>query len=356
MRVWLAVAFLGLVVRAQDTLPGRIKNFSLPEYFNPPNESRLRALLRGTEAELRADGTIIIHRLHAETFYATGERELEIRAPVCQYDSASRLAQSDGALELQTGDGRLVVRGRGFLWRRDEAILIISNDVYCILKSISSRGVVHAAALAGGLLSATGQTDLPQVADSGRGARTQTEIFADRAEFDLRSNVARYAGNVRVENPALKLRCELLTARLPAGAGRIESIVAEGNVEFDALDGSGKRIRGTGQKAVYTYSATETATNEIVELTGNPLLHSDQGTLAGDTIVFDRLTGRVTATNPRMTVLQAEQAATNAPSRAGSGTGVNQTGADELHTPPPARAADAPAPTAADPQRSADKP
>ena len=307
------IAICGSLACAQETLPGRIKDFSLPEYFSPPNENRIRAMLRGAEAELRPNMTIVIYQLYAETFRETGERELEIKAPVCHYDSANRLAYSDEALETKTGDGRLVVHGKGFLWRRDDAILIISNDVHCILKTISARTVAPAAAAAmGGLLSICGQTNQPSQAESALSQRPATEIFADHAEFDLKSNEARYSGNVRVVNPVLNVRCDRLTARLPADAGHIESIIAEQNVEFDAVDGRGKRIRGTSQKAVYTWKVTDNITNELVELTGNPVLNTDQGTLAGDVIVFDRLTGRITATNPRMTVSQPESSITNA--------------------------------------------
>lgn len=311
-----------LITCAQETLPGRFKNFSLPEYFSPPKENQLRAMLRGAEAELRPDGTIVIYQLEADTFRQTGERELEIKAPVCNYNSENKLAYSDGQLEVQTGDGRVLVRGKGFLWRRDDAILIISNDVHCVLKTISARFIAPAA-VAGGLLAVGAQTNPPLATESPPAQKPATEIFADHAEFDLKANEARYTGNVRVVNPVLNVRCDRLTARLPADTGHIESIVAEHNVEFDAVDGRGKKIRGTGQKAVYTYKLTDNLTNELVELTGNPVLHTDQGTLAGEVIIFDRLTGRITATNPRMKVSQPGLNTTTTPGQTNSHTGAS---------------------------------
>lgn len=313
--VWVLFAICNLLTLGQETIPGRIKDFSLPEYFSPPNENQLRSLLQGAEAELRPDNTIVIYKLHAITFRQTGELELEINAPVCHYNPADHVAYSSNALEVRTGDSRLKVRGEGFLWQQHEAILIISNHVHCILRTISTRSMAPAAAVVGGLLNLYAQTTITPEAEAVPKEKAVTEIFADHAQFDLKLNEARYSGNVRVVNPVLNLRCDQLTARLPANAGHIESIIAERNVEFDAIDGHGKRIRGTGQKAVYTYNLTNDRTNELVELTGNPVLHTDQGTLTAEVIVFDRVTGRITATNPRMTVAQPDLTSTNAPAQ-----------------------------------------
>jgi lipopolysaccharide transport protein LptA len=142
--------------------------------------------------------------------------------------------------------------------------------------------------------------------------RTSTDIFADQGEFvDLKTNivVAVYRGNVQVEDPKMRMTCELLTARIPNLGGRIESIVAERKVVIDMIDERGQKIHGTGDKAIYTCNATAAGTNEIVELTGNPMLETAQGTLTGDIITYDRITGRLKATNQRM-VVRADLAAT----------------------------------------------
>ena len=131
-------------------------------------------------------------------------------------------------------------------------------------------------------------------------------IFSDQAEFDLESNVAIYRGNVRVEEARMKLTCDLLTAKLPQRGGRIESIVAEQNVKFDLTDEKGQTVHGRGDKAVYTYQVSESGTNEVMELMGNPVLETVQGDLTGDVITYDRTTGRFRATNQR-TVVRADQ-------------------------------------------------
>lgn len=307
-----AVATHAMAGLAEQPFPGRIKKFALPEYFNPPNENQVRSFIHGAEAQVESDGRLTIYQLEAVTFRQTGERELEISAPTCNYDPVGRQADSAGPLEVRTGEGRLRIVGRGFLWRRDEASLIISNEVHCTLKTVLAQACGAAALAAVGVLPIAAQTNLAVVPEAGTTEKSVTEIFAQRAEFDLKSNVVRYIGNVRVENPELKVRCETLAAQLPVSGGRFESIIAEGDVEFDTTDAQGRKISGAGQKAVYTYRSSENGTNETIELTGNPLVRTDQGTLAGDTIVFDRITGRITATNPRMTVGQTGPNGTNA--------------------------------------------
>lgn len=137
------------------------------------------------------------------------------------------------------------------------------------------------------------------------------EIFADRSEFDIRRNVIVYQGNVRAVEPKMTLVCEQLTVKVPRKGERVESILAETNVVVDLTDEKGQKVRGTGDKAVYTFKATTTETNEVVELHGSPLLDTDQGTLAGDVITYDRVSGKVRATNQRMVVRQDLTGGTN---------------------------------------------
>ena len=126
------------------------------------------------------------------------------------------------------------------------------------------------------------------------------DISSKEGEFDLKARVAVYRGNVRVEAQGMQLTCEILTAKLPATGSRIENFVGEENVVIDLVDEKGQKIHGTGNRLVYTYSVTGAATNEIVELTGNPVLDTAQGTLTGDVITLDRLNNKLKAVTPKM--------------------------------------------------------
>ena len=156
------------------------------------------------------------------------------------------------------------------------------------------------------------------------------EISADDLEFapdpaNRNLNVASFRGAVRVNDPGrMKLSCESLTGEMPAGANRMDRVVAERNVELDvrepnregtargdravytASDGrvvltdeesvaiafrnAKTRGQGWGRKAVYAGEA------DILELQGNPHVTTQQGQVWGDTLILDHGQTTVKAT------------------------------------------------------------
>jgi lipopolysaccharide export system protein LptA len=146
--------------------------------------------------------------------------------------------------------------------------------------------------------------------------RAPTEIFSDQGDFDLRTQVAIYTGHVRVIDPQMTLTCEVLTARVPQGGGRVDHIVAERNVVIDATDNRGEPIHATAQKAVYTYKLENSVTKETIELTGDPQPHiqSPFRSGTGDIIVWDRINSTFHGSNLHMIFQQpVKEAATNRP-------------------------------------------
>jgi lipopolysaccharide transport protein LptA len=131
------------------------------------------------------------------------------------------------------------------------------------------------------------QTNAPAPVPAPTHLRPATEIFADTADFNLKTQLAVYTGHVRVEDPQMKLTCGVMTARVPQ-SGRPDSIVAEQNVVIDAIDNEGKPVHATGDKAVYTYRVINSVTNETVELTGNPRVQKPGYEATADTITWDR--------------------------------------------------------------------
>lgn len=132
------------------------------------------------------------------------------------------------------------------------------------------------------------QTNAPAAPDQ------NINITSQKAEFDLKSKVAVYAGEVRVEGQGFDLACEVLTARLPATGDRIESFVGESNVVINLVDEKGQKIHGTGDKLIYTFATSATGTNETIELLGNSMLETPQGSMSGDAMVYDRITSKLT--------------------------------------------------------------
>jgi lipopolysaccharide transport protein LptA len=167
-------------------------------------------------------------------------------------------------------------------------------------------------ALSGGMLRA--QTN---VTDAPKPARAPTRIDSDRADFDLTARKAFYYGNVRVDDPQMKLTCAQMTADLPQTGGHINRIVAETNVVIDSVDEKGQTNHATSDKAVYFYNVQNGVTNETVTLTGNAKVEYAQGWLTGEPIIWDRANNKMHAENQRMIIRQnisEVMANTNSPS------------------------------------------
>ena len=118
------------------------------------------------------------------------------------------------------------------------------------------------------------------------------QMVITSVSFIYETNTVIYEKNVRVKEAQMELTCDLLTLHfstnrpvVPVGsqsvstnAERIDMIIAEGNVVM-----SQQNSRATAQKAVYT------ATNEVIVLSGNPIVEVPQGFLVASNIFFDRL-------------------------------------------------------------------
>ena len=115
-------------------------------------------------------------------------------------------------------------------------------------------------------------------------------------EYRLGTNFASFKGGVHVVHPQMSLSSETLDFDLPQSLGRAQTITAQNSVDFDLLDEKGQKVHGTGQKAVYTYSATDAATNDVVELTGNSMLTMTNGSsFRNSIIILDRTNGKLMA-------------------------------------------------------------
>jgi lipopolysaccharide export system protein LptA len=139
----------------------------------------------------------------------------------------------------------------------------------------------------------------------GTATNGQTIIRSLQNQIFMKSNVYVWRGNVRVDNPQMKLTCELLTVNAPKeDNGKYYLAIAETNVVINWWDEKGLN-HATSDKAVYTYTLTNVAvppderfeTNAFVVLTGNPIVTNVQGTYRADPIVWDRINDVITSTN-----------------------------------------------------------
>jgi len=169
---------------------------------------------------------------------------------------------------------------------------------------------------------------------------TPIEISADEFEFapdsaNTNRNLATYSGHVLVTDEGrMRLTCERLTGKMPAGANQMESVVAERRVELEIheslRDGSAR-----GDKAVYTASNGEVVVTrddgveiafqdpkingrgkgtsavyahetDVLKLTGNPVLTTQYGQAWGDIVMLDHANTTLKATGNWKLQLNAE--------------------------------------------------
>ena len=138
-KLYLAAVAAALVLAAVDNHAQQIpaahaKDFTSHTYFEPPHEQQVKMKLSGAEALPLPGGLQDVRDLKIETFDVTGKAGVIVRAPQCNYALITGVANSAGHLEMQSGDGKFLVEGEGFLWQQDESLLIISNHVHTVIK------------------------------------------------------------------------------------------------------------------------------------------------------------------------------------------------------------------------------
>ena len=131
----------------------------------------------------------------------------------------------------------------------------------------------------------------------------QIEITSTSGHFDGINHQMVYDGNVVVTDAKSKLTCARLTVDLPPEGGRPTNIVAVTNVVIDALDEKGQTNHITAAKAVYTYHATDVATNETITFTGGdptPKVDNPQFIIYGEPLILNVPTRQFSGQNYRM--------------------------------------------------------
>jgi lipopolysaccharide export system protein LptA len=139
---WLVGALLLVGVGgvfAQANLPGVVTGYNATRYYPAPNFKQMEMKLTGAEA-MQLPGATRQFRITKPVFVSfepNGATQVTIETPECIFDetdSKARRVSSTETLAMRTGDGRFSIVGKGFLWRQEEKILIISNDVRAVIQ------------------------------------------------------------------------------------------------------------------------------------------------------------------------------------------------------------------------------
>src|SRR2546425_388513 len=83
----LAVARHGARAQAPAAGISTVKDFKSSDYFDEPNQDKIRFTITGAEAQQQSGGRFAVKQARLEIFRLTGEREIIVETPECLYDS-----------------------------------------------------------------------------------------------------------------------------------------------------------------------------------------------------------------------------------------------------------------------------
>ena len=148
MKFWAAIFFavtgVALFLRAADdrvppSLPANVKEmraseFSSEQYFDPPNETKIKLRFSGASVAPLPGGLQAVSRVRIEMFNTNGLTRVVAEAPQCELSPFDGVASSAGKLEMRSGDGKFHMESDGFLWQQNERVLTFSNNVVTIFR------------------------------------------------------------------------------------------------------------------------------------------------------------------------------------------------------------------------------
>lgn len=121
-------------VQAQQLpISGSANDFDSVEYYGAPHQQDIKRLFSGAEAQPLPGGLLLVKKVKIEMFDISGKLQLVAEAPECIYDPVNVVANSPGEVHLRTGDGQLKIDGEGFLWRQNDSVFTISNQVETVI-------------------------------------------------------------------------------------------------------------------------------------------------------------------------------------------------------------------------------
>ena len=135
--LWLAAAMsLAATVNHAQQIPiaSGASDFNSVQYYKAPHGQDIERLFSGAEAEPLPGGLLLIKQVKIESFDLTGKLQVVAEAPECIYDPVNNVANSAGEVHVRSGDGKMKIDGEGFLWRQNDSLFTISNQVETIIQ------------------------------------------------------------------------------------------------------------------------------------------------------------------------------------------------------------------------------
>ena len=218
---------------AQQQPAGHAKDFRTHQDYNGPNLNQRKTEFSGKDASpLAGSSKVLVKGADMKSYREDGTLVMAAQAPECVYDGGKKQASSSGPLKMHTGDGRFFIEGTGFLWRESDSGLVLSNHVHSILHSETTNGAPP----------------------------SETVIYSDRFSYDMKTGLAIYRDNVRVNDPKMKLTCETLTANL----ANPSAFSAGDIINLQSLAGMLKQPSDTDKVSQYLTGRLSPATQKLL--------------------------------------------------------------------------------------------
>jgi hypothetical protein len=135
----LALGTAALLHAAQPLSLGLGTKVTYRDFYEPPNQSKLRAFVQGSKAVPEGKDRLRISDVHIDSYRESGEAEAVVTAPDCIYDHKARTIGSDGPIKAQTADGQMRIEGVGFSLSLTNKSLTISNNVRTVIRDLGTN-------------------------------------------------------------------------------------------------------------------------------------------------------------------------------------------------------------------------
>lgn len=242
---------------------------------------RMKGRISGKNAEITAatrETRVTDFKLEAIRPGTQSEIELEILADEATYDKKN--ARSPGLIEMRSGDGQFLMKGRGFAWNIAEGTLVITNHLETILTPSSEPDEKAD--------ENDSDSEKPVGAHSGFVGNwkeiSQLKIEAKRLVYSIPEARAIYSGEVKATDPdRLTVVCDQLSLKLRPEEGELDQMVASGAVKVDLVQGSRSFAIASGKSI---YRRLLSGSELLVFSDDSPEWESDQGAGAGEVISF----------------------------------------------------------------------
>jgi lipopolysaccharide export system protein LptA len=186
------------------------------------------------------------------------------QAPQCtvDYKSGREFVSDPGPLRIFTPDSNLWVQGVGFFCSETNEILIISNQV----ETRVAESMLRSSLLPGPTGAATERAGMV------------LHIHSEHAQFNYKSNIVDYAGNVVASDPLMEMHSPFLTIQFSNGQS-VQSILAWNGVMITLTN------KGTATGQTASYFATNGT--ELLKLNGDAEWHNGQQEAKASTFTYD---------------------------------------------------------------------